>query len=195
MTVAYIAGAFLLIAAVLIVFTYNRLVRLRQNVRESWSAIDTELKRRYDLVPNLVETVKGYASHERATLESVVAARNSAANNHGPAASQVQSEIALTGAVRQLFALAEAYPDLKANVQFQQLQKELSETETRISQARRFYNANVREMNTATMTFPTSVLAGMFGYTAEKYFEIEDPVQREAVGVKFESQANADNRG
>ncbi|CAN5607739.1 LemA family protein [soil metagenome] len=185
MIVAYIAGAILLIAVIAVAFIFNRLVRLRQNVRESWSAIDTELKRRYDLIPNLVETVKGYATHERQTLESVVAARNSAANNNGPIPSQVASESALTGAVKQLFALAEAYPDLKANAQFQQLQKELSETETRISQSRRFYNANVREMNTATMTFPTSLFAQFFGFKSQDYFEIEDPVQREVVAVKI----------
>src|SRR4051794_19115414 len=157
MKLAYFAAAIVAIALGLVIVIFNKLVRLRQNVRESWSAIDTELKRRYDLIPNLVETVKGYASHERQTLESVVAARNAAAANNGPIPSQMQSEGALTNAVRQLFAITEAYPDLKANTQFQQLQSQLADTETRISQSRRFYNANVREMNTATMTFPTSV--------------------------------------
>src|SRR5688572_3042742 len=135
-----VLAAVVLLPLIWLIGNFNALVRLRQQVRESWSAIDTELKRRYDLIPNLVETVKGYASHERQTFENVIAARNSAANNHGPVASQVQAETTLTGAVQQLFALAEAYPDLKANVQFQQLQTELAETETRISQARRFYN-------------------------------------------------------
>src|ERR1051325_86682 len=135
-----------IIAALLVLGTiiiFNKLVRLRQNVRESWSAIDTELKLRYDLIPNLVEAVKGYAGHERQTLEKVVAARNAAAANNGPPDQQVGTETALTGAVRQLFAIVEAYPDLKANKSFQDLQAQLADTETRISQARRFYNANV----------------------------------------------------
>jgi LemA protein len=176
-----------LIAVVLIVLIgiYNKLVRLRQNVRESWAAIDTELKRRYDLIPNLVESVKGYASHEKSTLEGVVAARNAAVANNGPPAQQVATENALTAAVRQLFAVAESYPQLKASEGFQQLQAQLSDTETRISQARRFYNANVREINTAVQTFPTSAIAGMFGFKPEGYFEIEEQAQRAAVGVSF----------
>jgi LemA protein len=181
----WIAIAIVAVIVLYAVFVFNRLVRLRQNVRESWSAIDTELKRRYDLIPNLVETVKGYAGHERQTLESVIAARSAAVNNTGSPASQVQTESALTGSLQQLFAIAESYPQLKADTSFQNLQAQLADTETRISSARRFYNANVREMNTATLTFPTSLLAGMFGFGSEKYFEIEDPVQREAVAVKI----------
>src|SRR5262245_28543633 len=164
--IALAIGIVLLLAAV---FAFNRLVRLRQNVRESWSAIDTELKRRYELVPNLVETVKGYASHEKQTLEQVVAARNAAAGNNGPPPQQVGTENALTNSIRQIFAIAEAYPQLKANESFQQLQTQLADTETRISQARRFYNANVREMNTAVRIFPLSLLAGAFGFAQEPY--------------------------
>jgi LemA protein len=164
---------------------YNRLVRLRQNVRESWSAIDTELRRRYDLIPNLVETVKGYAAHERGTLEAVIAARNAAVANNGPPAEQAKTENVLTGALRQLFALAEAYPQLKANESFNQLQAQLGETEGRISQSRRFYNANVREMNTAVESFPSSVLASSFGFQHEQYFEIDEPAARGPVQVKF----------
>jgi len=173
------------VLAAIIIGTYNRLVRLRQNVRESWSAIDTELRRRYDLIPNLVETVKGYAAHERGTLEAVIAARNAAASNNGPPAAQAQTENMLSGALRQLFALSEAYPQLKANENFNQLQEQLNETETRISQARRFYNANVREINTAVEMFPSSLIAGMFGFRPEQYFEVEEAAARGPVAVKF----------
>jgi LemA protein len=164
---------------------YNGLVRKRQNVRESWSAIDTELRRRYDLIPNLVETVKGYATHERETLENVIKARNAAISNNGTPADQAQSENMLSGALRQIFALSEAYPQLQANQNFSDLQAQLNETETRISQARRFYNANVRELNTAVEMFPSSIFAGMFNFKPEDYFEIEDAAARENVQVKF----------
>src|SRR5687767_7382629 len=137
---------------------YNRLVRLRQNVRESWSAIDTELRRRYDLIPNLVETVKGYAGHEKSTLEAVIQARNAAISNTGTPAEQAASENILTGALRQVFALSEAYPQLQANQNFMQLQEQLNQTETQIAQSRRFYNANVRELNTGVETFPASLI-------------------------------------
>jgi LemA protein len=164
---------------------YNRLVRLRQNVRESWSAIDTELRRRYDLIPNLVETVKGYAAHEKGTLEAVIQARNAAINNSGSPAAQAQSENMLTGALRQIFALSEAYPQLRANENFMQLQEQLHQTENQIAQSRRFYNANVREMNTAVETFPSSLIAGNFGFKPEEYFEIDDPAARGPVKVEF----------
>ncbi len=173
-----------LLLVVAFVFYFNRLVRLRQNVRESWSAIDTELKRRYDLIPNLVETVKGYAAHEQQTLEGVIAARNAAASNTGPAPQQAQSQDALSGALRQLFAVAESYPQLKANENFSRLQSELGETETRISQARRFFNANVRELNTAVETFPSSLIASGTGFHREQYFEV-DGAARDVVAVKF----------
>jgi len=175
----------LVAAGLVIAVVYNRLVKLRQNVREAWSAIDTELRRRYDLIPNLVETVKGYATHERETLEAVIAARNAAAANTGPPESQAQTENVLTGALRQLFALSESYPDLKANTNFQHLQAELTGTEDRISQARRFYNANVREMNTAVESFPSSLIASQFGFGPEQYFEMQDPAAREPVRVQF----------
>ncbi|RYG73935.1 LemA family protein [bacterium] len=169
---------------VLVVGLYNKLVRLRQNVRESWSAIDTELRRRYDLIPNLVETVKGYASHEKETLERVIQARNAAASNNGTPAEQAVTENQLSGALRQLFALSEAYPDLKANQNFLGLQNQLEETENRLGQARRFYNANVREMNTAVETFPSVIIANSFGFKPEAYFEIEESA-RQPVAVKF----------
>lgn len=179
----------LIVAVVVIGFIvvgiYNKLVRLRQNVKESWSSIDTELRRRYDLIPNLVETVKGYAKHESETLENVIKARNAAISNNGTAEEQAATENMLTGALRQIFALSEAYPDLKANQNFMDLQGQLSETETRISQSRRFYNANVRELNTAIETFPSSLIAGNFGFKPEAYFEIDEPAARGPVAVKF----------
>ena len=175
----------LVLIGIFFMASYNKLVRLRQNVRESWSAIDTELRRRYDLIPNLVETVKGYATHEKETLDAVIRARNAAASNTGTPEEQAKSETQLSGALRQVFALSEAYPDLKANTNFNQLQAQLEETETRLGQARRFYNANVREMNTATETFPSVVVANMFGFKPEQYFEIEEEAARGPVQVKF----------
>jgi len=182
-------GWIVLVVIILIVFVvigmYNRLVRLRQNVRESWSAIDTELTRRHDLIPNLVETVKGYAAHERGTLEAVIAARNTAVQRGATPEAQAQAENALTGTLRQLFALAESYPQLKANDNFLQLQGQLEETENRLGQARRFYNANVRELNTSIQTFPASLIANQFGFRPEPYFETDDPASRAPVQVKF----------
>lgn len=180
-----IVVAVVLLIAFALIGMYNRLVRLRQNVREAWSAIETELRRRYDLVPNLVETVKGYASHERGTLEAVVQARNAAVANTGSIDSQAQTENTLSGALRQIFALSEAYPDLKANTNFNMLQAQLSEIEERIAQSRRFYNANVRDLNTSVQSFPASLIAGNFGFEAEPYFEIDDAAARQPVAVKF----------
>jgi LemA protein len=189
MSAAAVVLIVILVVLVLIVFAfigmYNRLVRLRQNVRESWSAIDTELRRRYDLIPNLVETVKGYASHEKETLERVIQARNAAVSNTGTPAEQAQTENMLTGALRQIFALSEAYPQLRANENFQQLQAQLEQTETQIAQARRFYNANVRELNTAVEMFPSSIAAGMGGFKSAEYFEIDEPAARGPVKVEF----------
>ena len=175
----------LAVIAFLFIGIYNRLVQLRQSVAESWSAIDTELKRRYDLIPNLVETVKGYATHEKSTLEEVIAARNAAATPQASPQAQAASENVLSGALRQLFALSENYPQLKANENFIQLQKDLDETENRISQARRFYNANVRELNTTVESFPSSVIANATGFKSAQYFEIDDNAARNSVSVKF----------
>jgi LemA protein len=181
----------MIVAGVLIVLwiivTYNKLVVIRQNVRESWSAIDTELRRRYDLIPNLVETVKGYASHEHDTLEAVVKARNSAVAAPQAVESQVAAQNQLSGALSRLFALSESYPELKANENFNRLQAELTETETRISQARRFYNANVREMNSAVESFPTVLIAPPLGFRAQSYFGLDDPAAAEPVKVSFSS--------
>jgi len=183
-------GVIIAIAAVAVlvlwaVGAYNGLVRRRNHVDESWADIETELKRRYDLIPNLVETVKGYASHERDTLENVIKARNVAASPHSSPEQQAKDDNLLTGALRQLFAVAEAYPDLKANTNFLELQQELANTEDRIQRSRRFYNANVRDLNTRIEVFPSNIIAGMFGFEKREYFEIEDEAQREAPKVQF----------
>ena len=164
---------------------YNKLVRVRQHLKDSWSGVDVELKRRYDLIPNLVNAVKGYASHESETLEKVIQARNQAAANNGSPASQAKDEGMLVGALKQLAVVVEQYPDLKADSQFINLQNELSETENRIASSRRLYNGNVREMNTAVETFPSVIIAGMFHFDKAEYFEIEDAAVREAPKVEF----------
>ncbi len=165
---------------------YNALVRVRQHVRESWSDIDTELKRRYDLIPNLVATVQGYAQHERELLARVTEARARAQASHGSPGSQARDEAPLISGVRQLLAVAEAYPDLKASEQFLALQGQLAETEDRIQRARRYFNANVRELNTRVEAFPSNLVARMFRFRQEEFFEVEAAVERQAVGVSFE---------
>ena len=164
---------------------YNKLVRVRQHLKDSWSGVDVELKRRYDLIPNLVNAVKGYASHESETLEKVIQARNQAAANNGSPSSQAKDEGMLVGALKQLAVVVEQYPDLKADSQFINLQNELSETENRIASSRRLYNGNVREMNTAVETFPSVIIAGMFHFDKAEYFEIEDAAVREAPKIEF----------
>ncbi len=163
---------------------YNRLVRLKVATEDAWSGIDVQLKRRYDLIPNLVETVKGYASHEKETLEAVIAARN-AGMSAGTVKDQAKAENMLTGALRQLFALSEAYPDLKANTNFQQLQEELASTENKIAFSRQHYNTTVKQYNTRLETFPDNIIGGMFAFTRRDFFEIELAEQREAPQVKF----------
>jgi LemA protein len=181
-----ILGVIVLIVLYFIVI-YNRLVSLRQTTDQSWSDISVQLKQRHDLIPNLVETVKGYAAHERGTLEAVVQARNAAVAASGPAA-QAQAENVLSGALRQLFALAEAYPDLKANQNFLQLQAELSDIENKIAASRRFFNNSVKEYNASTQQFPAVLIAGSLGFTQRTFFEL-DEAERVAVNtapqVKF----------
>jgi LemA protein len=162
------------LAILMFVFAYNGVVRLRNRVDSSWSQIGVQLERRHDLIPNLVETVKGYAAHERQTLEEVVQARNSAvqAKDQGPAQS-AQAENVLSGALRQLFALSENYPDLKANQNFLNLQEELTSTEDRISYARQFYNDSVQKYDTKIQTFPTNLIAGTFNFEKREYFQAE----------------------
>jgi LemA protein len=164
---------------------YNSLVRVRQHVRESWSDIDTELKRRYELVPNLVETVRGYAKHERELFARVTEARARAAASQGSAGRQAADEQPLVEGMRQLLAVAEAYPDLKASAHFLALQEELTTTENRIQRARRYYNANVRELNTRVEVFPSNLVARMFGFGPEEYFEVEEATARAVVDVSF----------
>ena len=183
----WIVLAVIVVLALFVVAMYNRLVTLRQRVREAWSDIDVQLKRRYDLIPNLIETVKGYAAHEKGVFEAVTQARANAisAGATGSPEQRAQAENVLTGALRSVFAVAEAYPQLQASQNFRDLQEQLSATEDKIAFARRFYNGNVRDYNTSLQTFPTTVLAGMFGFTAEQYFELADAAEREAPKVSF----------
>jgi LemA protein len=174
----------IVLVALILVFAYNGMVKARNKVDESWSGIDVQLKRRHDLIPNLVETVKGYAAHEKEVFENVSAARSAAISAQGPAA-QAQAETALTGALGRLFAVAEAYPQLRAAESFTQLQQELANTEDQIAASRRIYNGNVQAYNTKIQVFPNSLLAGPFGFTRREFFEIEDPADREPVKVSF----------
>jgi len=170
--------AVVLIPTIWLIAVYNRMVKLKQYVRDSWAGIDVELKRRYDLIPNLVETVKAYASHEKEVLSRVVELRNSAAASTGSAASQAVDEQKLQMGMKQLFMVAEAYPQLKADANFRALQSELANTEDRVAAARRFFNGNVRDMNQICATFPTNVVANVFGIRPETYFEISDEAER-----------------
>jgi len=163
---------------------YNMFVRLRNRVREAWSDIDVQLKRRYDLIPNLVETVKGYAAHEREVLENVVKAR-SAAMGAQSVQEHSQAENMLSGALKSLFALSEAYPQLRASENFAKLQDELTDTENKIQAARRFYNTNVLDMNTKVEQVPSNIVAGWFSFKKEAFFELENEGEREPVKVGF----------
>ncbi len=174
---------FALVLAVLVVALYNRLVVLRNRVDNAWSQIDVQLRRRYDLIPNLVETVKGYATHEKEVFEKVTQARSMAMSAQ-TVKEQGEAENMLTGTLKSLFAVAEAYPELKANENFMMLQEELSGTESKIAYARQFYNDSVMSYNTTTQTFPTNIVAGVFGFAARDYFEIE-PGAAEPVKVSF----------
>ena len=175
-----------LIAVVVIwvIGIYNSLVGLRNRVRESWAQVDVQLKRRFDLIPNLLETVKGYMNHERETLEAVTQAR-AAVSNAGNMESRMAAEAGLTGALGKLFAVAESYPDLKASTNFLALQEELTSTENKISFARQFYNETVLNFNNRVQMFPGSIIAGMFNFVAEKFFELDDEAAREAPKVDF----------
>jgi LemA protein len=178
---------FLVVVVLFIVFVismYNGLVSLRVQCDNAWSDIDVQLKRRYDLIPNLVETVKGYAGHEKSTLEGVVAARNRAMTTEGPAA-KAEAEGMLTAALRQVFALAEAYPQLRAVESFTQLQQTLNQIEDSVQNARRYYNAVVRDLNTKIAVFPSNIIAGMFNFKPREFFEIAAPAEREVPKVSF----------
>ena len=180
-----VVGLVLLLVLIWAVVTYNGLIRLRNLVQEAWRQIDVELQRRHALVPNLVETVKGYATHEREVFEEVTRARAAAAGAGSGPATQAQNENTLTAALSRLFAVAENYPQLRASENFSQLQAELTNTEDRIAAGRRFYNANVRELNTKVETFPPNIIAGLFSFRRAEYFEANDPAVRAAPNVTF----------
>ena len=173
-----------IILGFMMVGMYNRLVRLRNRAEETWAQIDVQLKRRHDLIPNLVETVKGYAAHERGVFEEVTRARSQAVAAGG-VREQAQAEGQLTTALRSLFAVAENYPQLKADQNFRELQAELSRTEDQIAGSRQVYNAAVRDYDTAREVFPTNVMATMFNFAEREYFEVEDPEDRGPVQVQF----------
>ncbi|MEG1590652.1 LemA family protein [Chryseobacterium sp.] len=182
--IALIIGGVLVIALLYGVSIYNRLVKLRNLVQEAWSSIDVMLKKRHDLIPNLVETVKGYATHERETLENVTKARNLAVSADSVEGKEA-AEKNLNQAMVNLFAVAEQYPDLKANANFQQLQAELSSIENDIEKSRRYYNGTVRENNTLVESFPSNIIANMYKFEKSKFFELENIADREVPNVKF----------
>jgi LemA protein len=173
------------------IVSYNRFVSQRNLIRDAWANIDTELRRRYDLIPNLVETVRGYASHEREVFENVTRARSAATSATGSPADQAAAEGPLIAALRQLFAVVENYPDLKANVNFLSLQTELATTEDRLQTARRFYNANVREYNRRVQSVPSNVIASMFHFEPEEFFEVEEALRGDAGVPKVSFEAGA----
>ena len=187
MDISIVLIVIVVILGLFLITTYNRLITLRQRVKEAWSDIDIQLKRRHDLIPNLVETVKGYAAHERGTFDEVTKARADAvaAGASGSPQQMAQAENVLTGALRSLFAVAENYPQLQAVQEFKDLSENLTATEDKIAFARRFYNGNVRDFNTALQTFPTNILAGVFGFKPEQYIELADQTDREVPQVKF----------
>ena len=185
-TTGWVILGVIVVLVLWIIMIYNGLVSMRQRVSQAFADVDVQLKLRHDLIPNLVETVKGYAGHERGTLEAVIKARNSAVAAQGPAA-QAAAENMLSGTLRQLFALSESYPDLKANANFQQLQAELTDIENKIAAARRFFNNSVSEYNTGIQQFPAALFAGIFGFTQRSFFDLGDDRKAidQAPQVKF----------
>ena len=181
---AWIILGVLVVIVILLIGMYNSLVQLRVRADSAWADIDVQLKRRHDLIPNLVETVKGYATHEKGTFENIAKLRSQAMQAGSPA-DKAAAENQLTGALKSLFAVAENYPDLKASEQFTQLQSSLSQTEDTIQNSRRYYNAVVRDLNTKVQSFPTNILAGMFGFQQKQFFELTETTDREPVAVKF----------
>jgi LemA protein len=184
MTILIIVLAIVVLVVLYIVMQYNGLVRVRNRIENGWSQIDVQLKRRYDLIPNLIETVKGYAAHEKSTLDAVISARNAAMSSGGGISDKAAAENGLSGTLKSLFALSEAYPDLKANQNFLALQEELTGTEDKIAYARQYYNDEVRTYNTKIQSFPTSILANKFNFAKREYFQV-DEVSRGPVTVKF----------
>ena len=182
--IQYIILGAVLLVVLWVVAIYNSLVVLKNRAKEAWSDIDVQLKRRYDLIPNLVETVKGYAAHESQLFEKVTQARANAMNAQGTEA-KAQAENMLSSTLKSLFAVAESYPDLKASVNFLELQRELSDTENKIQASRRFYNTNVRDLNIRIESFPANMIAGMFNFKQMELFETANEVERQTVAVKF----------
>ncbi len=194
MSTTYIILAVVAVVVLWAIVAYNNFVRLIQQTKEAWADIDVQLKRRYDLIPNLIETVKGYASHERETFDAVTNARAKATQMHVDASGMTAdslkamagAEAGLTQALGKLLAVAEAYPDLKANTNFLELQRELSDTENKIQAARRFYNGNVRDLTIAIQSFPSNIIANMFNFASQSYFELEEnSAAKEPVKVSF----------
>lgn len=184
LTFTNIVIAVIIVVVLWLILTFNSLVRRRYRVREAWADIDVQLKRRYDLIPNLVETVKGYMTHERTVFEKVTEARTKALAAQGKT-EKADAENALSNTLKTLFAVSENYPDLKANVNFLDLQRELADTENKIQAARRFYNGNVMDYNTKTAVFPTNLIAGALGFKKEEFFGIESDAEKQPVQVKF----------
>jgi len=187
MNLIYIVLVVLIVLALWVAFTYNRLIVLRNRAKEAWADIDVQLRRRYDLIPNLVETVKGYASHEKSVFENVTKARANAisAEQTGDPQKVAEAENFLSGTLKSLFAVVENYPDLKASNNFMELQRELRDTEDKIQASRRFYNTNVRDMNIKTEVFPANIVANLFNFEKMNFFEIEEAAAKEPVSVKF----------
>ena len=184
MTVLYIVLGIVAILILWFIAIYNGLVKLRTRTDEAASDIDVQLKRRHDLIPNLINTVKGYAAHEEGVFTKITEARTSAMNAQG-VEDKAKAENALSGTLKTLFAVAENYPDLKANANFIELQKELSDTENKIQSARRFYNGNARDLNIKIQTFPSNIIAGMFGFKKKEFFELEGEEEKAVPEVKF----------
>lgn len=185
--ILWVVLAVIAVLAFAIIGMYNGLIRLKNRVEEAWSDIDVQLKRRYDLIPNLVSTVKGYAKHEEGTFTKVTEARTAAmaAQAKGDAKAQAEAENMLSSTLKSIFALSENYPELKANTNFLELQKELSDTENKIQASRRFYNGNVRDFNTKLQVFPTNIIGNMLGFKSRDFFEIENEEEKKNVEVKF----------
>ena len=185
MNILYVILGIIAVVVLYVIGVFNGLIRLRNREREAESDIDVQTKRRYDLIPNLVETVKGYMKQEQGVLESVTKARTQAMQTNGTALEKASTENALSSTLKTLFAVSEQYPDLKSNTNFLELQRELSDTENKIQAARRFYNSVVQDLNTKIESFPSNVIANMFGFTKENFFEVTSQAEKEPVQVKF----------
>lgn len=184
MTTAYIILGVIVLLIIVFIGIYNSLVRRKNQAEEAWSDIEVQMKRRYDLIPNVVETVKGYAAHEKGVFEEVTLARTRAMGAT-TAPDKAKAENVLSNTLKTLFAVAENYPDLKANANFLDLQRELADTENKIQSARRFYNSVIREYNTSTQSFPTNIIASMFGFSKKDFFDLDNPEEAKPVQVKF----------